>query len=125
MQLEDPYAVLNVERTAASSEIKKAFYKLSLQYHPDKHQDYKKEYTEIIQRITAAYDILSDPDKRKSYDLSSINNSVKIFAEVIGKVDYVNHKHKSRGALFSIYAEASKKRFRCIYDGFLPIKEGD
>lgn len=119
---EDPYAVLGVQRNAEANEIKKAFYKLSLEYHPDKHADYKKEYTEIFLRISKAYELLSDKDKRETYDLTHADKNTIIYAEVCGKVDYVNPKNRS---LFSIYAEGVKKRYRCNYEGFLPIREGD
>lgn len=48
--------------------------------------------------------------------------SVKEYADVIGKVVYINYKNKS---YFAIYTEKMGKKFRCKYVGFLPIKEGD
>ena len=119
---EDPYAVLRVQRNCDQNEIKKSFYKLSLEYHPDKHSDYKKEYTDIFLRITKAYELLNTPEKRESYDLTHEDANTIIYAEVCGKVDYVNPKNRS---WFSIYAEGAKKKFRCNYEGFLPIREGD
>lgn len=63
----DPYKVLGVERTATQREIQKAFHKLSLQYHPDKNKT--KGAQEKFSEINNAYDILSDEEKRKKYDL--------------------------------------------------------
>ncbi|KAL7169614.1 hypothetical protein ACSBR2_034618 [Camellia fascicularis] len=63
----DPYKVLGVERNASQREIQKAFHKLSLQYHPDKNKN--KGAQEKFAEINNAYDILSDEEKRKNYDL--------------------------------------------------------
>uniref|UniRef100_A0A5B7B713 J domain-containing protein n=1 Tax=Davidia involucrata TaxID=16924 RepID=A0A5B7B713_DAVIN len=63
----DPYKVLGVERNASQREIQKAFHKLSLQYHPDKNKS--KGAQEKFAEINNAYDILSDEERRKNYDL--------------------------------------------------------
>ncbi|KAL3617481.1 hypothetical protein CASFOL_037802 [Castilleja foliolosa] len=63
----DPYKVLGVDRKASQREIQKAFHKLSLQYHPDKNKN--KGAQEKFSEINNAYDILSDEQKRKNYDL--------------------------------------------------------
>jgi molecular chaperone DnaJ len=63
----DLYDVLGVNRKASPEEIKKAYRKLARQYHPDANNgDPKAE--ERFKEISAAYDVLSDPDKRKQYD---------------------------------------------------------
>lgn len=63
----DFYATLGVERTASADEIKKAYRKLAVQYHPDKNPG-NKEAEEKFKVITEAYEVLSDPDKRQRYD---------------------------------------------------------
>ncbi|XP_065854117.1 dnaJ protein ERDJ3A [Euphorbia lathyris] len=63
----DPYKVLGVERNANQREIQKAFHKLSLRYHPDKNKN--KGAQEKFAEINNAYEILSDEEKRKNYDL--------------------------------------------------------
>ncbi|KAH0634786.1 hypothetical protein KY284_037572 [Solanum tuberosum] len=63
----DPYKVLGVDKSASQREIQKAFHKLSLQYHPDKNKS--KGAQEKFAEINNAYEILSDEDKRKNYDL--------------------------------------------------------
>ncbi|XP_015086505.1 dnaJ protein ERDJ3A [Solanum pennellii] len=63
----DPYKVLGVDKSASQREIQKAFHKLSLQYHPDKNKS--KGAQEKFAEINNAYEILSDEEKRKNYDL--------------------------------------------------------
>nr|XP_048319759.1 dnaJ protein ERDJ3A-like [Ziziphus jujuba var. spinosa] len=63
----DPYKVLGVERNASQREIQKAFHKLSLQYHPDKNKN--KGAQEKFAEINNAYEILSDEEKKKNYDM--------------------------------------------------------
>jgi len=62
----DYYKILGVSRKATSSELKKAYRKLSLKYHPDKNPS--EEAASKFAEIANAYDVLSDPDKRKTYD---------------------------------------------------------
>jgi molecular chaperone DnaJ len=61
------YEVLGVPKTASADEIKKAYRKLARQYHPDKNPG-DKEAEERFKEMQAAYDVLSDADKRKQYD---------------------------------------------------------
>src|SRR6201984_2234229 len=67
VQFKDYYEVLGVPRTASEDEIKKAFRKLARQYHPDVAKT-KKGAEEKFKEINEAYEVLSDPDKRKKYD---------------------------------------------------------
>jgi curved DNA-binding protein len=65
--VKDLYSVLGVNRTADASEIKKAFRKLTQQYHPDKNPGDKKA-EDKFKEVSSAYDVLSDPERRKNYD---------------------------------------------------------
>lgn len=63
----DYYDVLGVAKTANADEIKKAYRKLAIKYHPDKNPD-NKEAEEKFKEAAEAYEVLSDPDKKKRYD---------------------------------------------------------
>jgi DnaJ-class molecular chaperone len=63
---EDYYKILGVSKTATAEEIKKAYRKLALQYHPDRNKG--KEAEGKFKEVTKAYEILSDVSKRQTYD---------------------------------------------------------
>jgi curved DNA-binding protein len=67
VQYKDYYETLGVARTASEADIKKAFRKLAREYHPDVAKD-KKRAEEKFKEINEAYEVLSDPAKRKRYD---------------------------------------------------------
>jgi DnaJ family protein B protein 6 len=64
----DYYMLLEVHKTAPASEIKKAYRKLALKWHPDKNPNNAEEATIRFKEISEAYDVLSDEKKRKIYD---------------------------------------------------------
>ena len=63
----DYYEVLGVEKNANADEIKKAYRKAAIKYHPDKNPG-DKEAEEKFKEAAEAYDVLSNPDKRARYD---------------------------------------------------------
>ncbi|GMH01675.1 hypothetical protein Nepgr_003514 [Nepenthes gracilis] len=66
----DYYNVLKVSRTASDEELRKAYKKLAMRWHPDKHPSSSKQVAESkFKQICEAYDVLSDPQKRQIYDL--------------------------------------------------------
>jgi curved DNA-binding protein len=67
MDYKDYYAVLGVERNATPKEIQRAFRRLARQHHPDVNPN-NKEAEERFKEINEAYEVLSDPEKRKRYD---------------------------------------------------------
>jgi DnaJ-class molecular chaperone len=69
---QDPYQELGVARSANADEIRRAFRKLAKAHHPDQHPD-DKASEERFKRITAAFDILGDEEKRKKFDAGQID----------------------------------------------------
>ena len=69
--VKDYYEVLGLARTADQSQIKQAYRKLALKYHPDKNKDPGAE--EKFKQIGEAYDVLSDQKKRRIYDQGCIH----------------------------------------------------
>ena len=67
--MENYYSILNVPNTANEDQIKQAYRALAMKYHPDKNPD-SKVAEEKFKRISEAYSVLSDPQKRRDYDLS-------------------------------------------------------
>jgi curved DNA-binding protein len=67
MEYQDYYKVLGVDRKATDKEIKRAYRKLALQYHPDRNPN-NKQAEEKFKQINEAYQVLSDPEKRARYD---------------------------------------------------------
>ncbi len=67
MTKKDPYSVLGVSKSATQDEVKKAYRKLAMQYHPDKNKGDKKA-EDKFKELGAAYEILGDAKKRKEYD---------------------------------------------------------
>jgi len=64
----DFYEILEVEKTATEDEIKKAYRRLALKWHPDKNPTNKTQAEEKFKLIAEAYEVLSDKDKRRKYD---------------------------------------------------------
>lgn len=67
MASKDYYEILGLQKGASDEEIKKAFRKMALKYHPDRNPD-NKEAEEKFKEVNEAYQVLSDPNKRSQYD---------------------------------------------------------
>jgi molecular chaperone DnaJ len=67
----DPYEVLGVPKNATGDDIKKAYRRLAVKYHPDKAQSHhdKGAHEEKFKEINEAYSVLSNPEKRRQYDM--------------------------------------------------------
>ena len=73
----DYYALLSVEKTAGEGELRKAYFKKSREFHPDKHanasDEVKEEFSQKFKQAKEAYEVLSNIEKRKNYDKGTIN----------------------------------------------------
>jgi len=68
--MKDYYQILGVSRGASLEDIKKAYRRLALKYHPDRNPENREEATEKFKEINEAYEVLGDPEKRRQYDLT-------------------------------------------------------
>jgi len=76
----DYYRILDVPRNASDAEIKKAYRKLAMQYHPDRNPGKEKWANEKFKEINEAYGALGDPQKRNQYDqFGTVGNVGDIF----------------------------------------------
>ena len=86
----DLYQVLGIKKTASATEIKSAYRKLARKYHPDLNKD-DKNAAEKFKEISAAYDILSNSEKRKKYDNNEIDADGKPTGFGAGFNDYASN----------------------------------
>ena len=81
----DYYEVLGVSKDASADDIKKAYRKLALKYHPDRNPG-DKEAEEKFKEAAEAYDVLSDETKRRRYDQFGFS---VIFSETYSEVEHL------------------------------------
>ncbi|EER12282.1 heat shock protein DnaJ, putative [Perkinsus marinus ATCC 50983] len=74
----DLYQVLRIERETTPKEIKKAYRRLAVRWHPDKHRnDFDKAFAESVFKLIArAYEVLSDENSRADYDAGGFNGGI-------------------------------------------------
>jgi len=70
----DYYRVLEVSKNATSSDIKKAYRRLALKWHPDKNPDNQEDATKKFKEISEAYEVLADDKRRRNFDQTGQNN---------------------------------------------------
>jgi curved DNA-binding protein CbpA len=88
------YHMLGINQTASFGEIKKAFKKLVQKYHPDKNPNDREKAREKFTEITNMYEVISDPEKRKEYDLYL--RLVELGENIRGKNEKENsHKYQN------------------------------
>ncbi|CAE8709507.1 unnamed protein product, partial [Polarella glacialis] len=64
----DYYGVLGIPRDATEADVKKAYRKEALKWHPDKNPDNKENAEQVFKAVAEAYETLSSPEKRQLYD---------------------------------------------------------
>lgn len=98
--MKDPYEILGISKDANENEIKKAFRQLALKYHPDKNNG-SKESEEQFKDINTAYEILSDPEKRKMYDIYGTINPRDVQSQSGPEIDPFEFIRRAGGFGFS------------------------
>ena len=71
--MKDYYKILGVDKNADKKTIKKAYRKLALKWHPDKNIDNKEVAEEKFKEISEAYQVISDPEKKRRYDMGGFD----------------------------------------------------
>lgn len=105
--MKSPYDVLGVAATASQEDIRKAYRALAKKYHPDLHPG-DKEAEERFKEVTAAYDLLSDAEKRARFDRGEIDASG---AERRERSFYRAYGDASAGAKYSPFGEEGASGF--------------
>lgn len=95
MNKKDYYEVLGISKSASKDEIKKAYRKLALKYHPDRNPD-NKQAEDKFKEAAEAYEVLSTPDKRQKYDQFG-------HAGMQGGADY--HQYSDLGDIFEQFGD--------------------
>jgi len=113
----DYYKTLGVPRDASQGNIKKAYRKLAMQYHPDRNQGNEKWANEKFKEINEAYGVLGDPEKRKQYDqFGTVGNVGDIFGSSYTRTTFEDLMKDFGGAglgydfLDDIFGEALRGR---------------
>jgi DnaJ-class molecular chaperone len=131
MPVQTPYEVLGVKKDASADEIRKLYRKLAKQYHPDLNPG-KPEAEARFKAISAAYDLLSDPEKRARYDRGEIDESgaerprysYRSYAEGPGGGKYHPEGEMDAGDLEDLFAAFGSARRGRTGEG-LRLRGGD
>ncbi|MBM3118721.1 MAG: hypothetical protein FJ006_04080 [Chloroflexi bacterium] len=124
----DYYEILGVPRNATDEQIKKAYRKLAMQYHPDRNPGEEKWANEKFKEINEAYGVLGEPKKREQYDqFGTVGNIGDIFSSASTRATFEDLMKEFGGAglrfdfLDDIFGELFKGKggsFRIFSSGF-------
>lgn len=112
LSVPDYYQQLGVKRGATEKDIKRAFRKLAMKYHPDKNKDPGAE--EKFKELAKAYDVLSNPEKRKQYDMFGGDPESNDFNH-----GPHHHHHHDHGQTFTVRMGDFGNGFGFDYDEFM------
>ncbi|MSQ77555.1 MAG: hypothetical protein EXR97_03750 [Nitrospiraceae bacterium] len=107
----DYYEILGVPRDVSDEDLKKAYRKLVLQYHPDRNPG-NKTAEEKIREINAAYEVVGDPEKRRAYDRLRFGDEVRDETPDPGIIlEQMEHKlfDEGRKELFALLIKDTKR----------------
>lgn len=121
MQLKDYYQILNISQDASAEDIKKAFRRLAMQYHPDRNPKNVREAGEKFKEINEAYEVLSDERRRWQYDrLASFSSYPRrtmpvedIFNEDMGADSILEMLRRLAGMGFVVRGASRGKSWGC------------
>jgi curved DNA-binding protein len=102
MDYKDYYKILGISKNATQDEIKKAFRKLAVKYHPDKNQGDKKAEAKF-KEINEAHEVLGDPEKRKRYD--ELGSNWSNYQQGTGGFDWSKYQRQQGGGGGSFQAD--------------------
>lgn len=92
------YDILGIQKTATTDEVKKAYKKLAIMWHPDKHLNDKEQAEKKFKEISEAYQVLSDPKTRETYDRYGKDGlSSSGFNHNVNMEDIMNHFREAFG----------------------------
>lgn len=100
----DYYELLGLNKSSSPEEIKKAYRKLALEFHPDRNSG-NEEAEEKFKKINEAYSVLSDPEKRKSYDRFGLRTPIKgpqpypNMEDILRDLGFSTHPQNRRGPI--------------------------
>jgi curved DNA-binding protein len=124
----DYYQILGVPRNAPDEEIKKAYRKLAMKYHPDKNPGNEKWANEKFKEINEAYGVLGDPEKRKQYDqFGTVGNIGDIFGSPFTRTTFEDLMKDFGGAglrfdflddIFKDFLGGRRASFKGFSEGF-------
>jgi DnaJ family protein B protein 4 len=84
----DYYGILQLEKGCSDEDIRKAYKKMALKWHPDRNKGNETEANEKFREIAQAYSVLSDPNKRKMYDVHGITDPQDSSGSPFGNFDF-------------------------------------